>query len=235
MSKSEIEALKRQEQNLYFLEKQLIQGKLQLNDLPGLIEGAIQVNDPADLAIKFVSMSPTLQGLVDRHPEEIISLGEEFLKLHVHPLDIQREFPRFHAHYQKGDDQTICTGFQSITRLNQTNYTYLATSTKIFKNNKGFLTMQTLVRDLGSISKKLEKALDLDLFMRKNFDKFFGLTNTEREILRLLALGHNNKEIADMSFTSVLTVQTHRKNIKRKLGIQHFRELLQYAQAFDLV
>jgi len=55
------------------------------------------------------------------------------------------------------------------------------------------------------------------------------LTNREQTILLQLAQGRSNKEVALVLDISVRTVETHRKNIKRKLGISSTAGLTRYA------
>jgi two-component system response regulator NreC len=55
------------------------------------------------------------------------------------------------------------------------------------------------------------------------------LTEREHEVLRLLALGHTNQEIAQMLFLSVRTAETHRARIMQKLRIATRAELVRYA------
>jgi two-component system response regulator NreC len=55
------------------------------------------------------------------------------------------------------------------------------------------------------------------------------LTERELEVLRLIALGHTNPEIADQLFLSVRTVESHRAHIQQKLGRSTRSELVQYA------
>ena len=55
------------------------------------------------------------------------------------------------------------------------------------------------------------------------------LTHREEEILRLLALGHTNGEVADQLFLSRRTIETHRANIQRKLDLSTRAELTRYA------
>jgi len=55
------------------------------------------------------------------------------------------------------------------------------------------------------------------------------LTVREQEVLRQLANGQSNKQIARTLDLSVRTVETHRLNIKRKLGIEGQAELIKYA------
>jgi two-component system response regulator NreC len=55
------------------------------------------------------------------------------------------------------------------------------------------------------------------------------LSDREREVLRLLALGHTNQEIAEMLYLSVRTVETHRAHIMQKLRLTTRAELVRYA------
>jgi two-component system response regulator NreC len=55
------------------------------------------------------------------------------------------------------------------------------------------------------------------------------LSEREREVLRLLALGHTNQEIARMLFISVRTAETHRAHIMQKLRLTSRAELVRYA------
>ena len=55
------------------------------------------------------------------------------------------------------------------------------------------------------------------------------LSDREREVLRLLALGHTNQEIAKQLYISVRTAETHRAHIMQKLRLQSRAELVRYA------
>jgi two-component system response regulator NreC len=61
------------------------------------------------------------------------------------------------------------------------------------------------------------------------------LTEREREVLRLLALGHTNAEAADRLHLSVRTVETHRANIQSKLGSTSRAELVRHALERGLI
>ena len=61
------------------------------------------------------------------------------------------------------------------------------------------------------------------------------LSEREREVLRLLALGHTNQEIAGMLYISVRTAETHRAHIMQKLGLQTRAELVRYALSSGLL
>ncbi len=61
------------------------------------------------------------------------------------------------------------------------------------------------------------------------------LSEREREVLRLLALGHTNQEIARMLYISVRTAETHRAHIMQKLRLSTRAELVRYALEHGLL
>jgi DNA-binding NarL/FixJ family response regulator len=61
------------------------------------------------------------------------------------------------------------------------------------------------------------------------------LTQTEREVLKSIALGRTTKEIAAERFSSIHTINSHRKNIFRKLGVNCAHDAMKYAFRAGLV
>jgi two-component system response regulator NreC len=61
------------------------------------------------------------------------------------------------------------------------------------------------------------------------------LSEREHQVLRLLALGHTNQEIAKTLFISVRTAETHRAHIMQKLGLASRAELVRYALARQIL
>ena len=61
------------------------------------------------------------------------------------------------------------------------------------------------------------------------------LSEREREVLRLLALGHTNQEIAKMLYISVRTAETHRAHIMQKLRLSSRAEIVRYALSQGLL
>ena len=56
-----------------------------------------------------------------------------------------------------------------------------------------------------------------------------SITDREVEIVRLLSNGYNSKEIGDMLFISEHTVNTHRRNMVRKLDLRNSYQLIVWA------
>ena len=76
-----------------------------------------------------------------------------------------------------------------------------------------------------------ERAIEVYLQKAKPaaLDPYETLTTREREVLHLVAEGHTNAEIAERLFISRRTVETHRANLMRKLGLRTQTDLIRYA------
>jgi DNA-binding NarL/FixJ family response regulator len=60
-------------------------------------------------------------------------------------------------------------------------------------------------------------------------DSYDTLTGREREVLHLMAEGHSSAEVAARLFISPRTLETHRSNVMRKLGLRTQTDLVRYA------
>jgi DNA-binding NarL/FixJ family response regulator len=70
---------------------------------------------------------------------------------------------------------------------------------------------------------------------RKTEQKDHVLTQTEKEILREMALGKSTREIAELRHASIHTITTHRKNIFRKIEVNNVYEATKYAIRAGLI
>lgn len=92
------------------------------------------------------------------------------------------------------------------------------------------------VREVSAGHRHLSPAISeraIELLVQKTqastLDVFETLTTREREVLQLAAEGHPNTEIAERLFISSRTVETHRANLMRKLGLENHTDLILYA------
>ncbi len=80
-----------------------------------------------------------------------------------------------------------------------------------------------------------QRAAEILLNQRQKEEVETNLTQTEVEILKAIAQGKTTKEIANERFSSVHTINTHRKNIFRKIGVNSAHEAIKYAFRSGLV
>lgn len=137
-----------------------------------------------------------------------------------------------------------------ITPLNKHRIKTFSSVKSFEEGGQAFIKISALImcpdnlpeRTSGAISKtliincqKLDRILEEEAVVAQHRGAFGQLTHREKEITTWVALGFTSMQIADRLCIARFTVDTHRKNINRKLGIQSLYQLLHIAQAFDLV
>lgn len=168
--------------------------------------------------------------------EEIRAECPQYLNDIIHPTslkNIQQFLPEFYANQQSNQTMSFV---QYVQVDGKADYTPLITFTKSPRKADDLVVRLVLrMQEFQKFSPEMEQVVRMDQFKLKHFKLFQQLTEREVEILKLLANGFNNPAIADLLFISRQTVETHRKNLKRKLDLNSFRDLMKYAFAFDLV
>ncbi len=104
----------------------------------------------------------------------------------------------------------------------------LITENASIQTKSKFDILLNLDGDRNELFKTMEKVMQL-LGKTQNETDNNTLSERELSILKLVALGNTNNEIAERLFISTHTVMTHRKNITRKLGIKTVSGLTVYA------
>lgn len=75
----------------------------------------------------------------------------------------------------------------------------------------------------------------VQMIKESSMDSYDTLTDREREVFTLSAEGHGNPEIAQFLSISSRTVETHRSNIMRKLGLKTQTDLVRYAMRRGII
>ncbi len=91
------------------------------------------------------------------------------------------------------------------------------------------------VRSAAAGDTYLQPALGARLVTDDDAGRGDDLSEREREVLRLIALGHTNAEIASQLYLSIRTVESHRAHIQQKLRLSSRAELVGYALENGLV
>ena len=91
------------------------------------------------------------------------------------------------------------------------------------------------IRCVASGDGYVEPCLGARLVVDNSQSALEALSERERDVLQLLALGYTNQEIATRLFISVRTVDTHRAHIMLKLGLQTRAELVMFSLAHGVI
>ena len=110
--------------------------------------------------------------------------------------------------------------------------------------NTGKLELETAIRQVMGggtyLSQSLSNQLAQRLLLRKKavveeMNELETLTGRETEILKMIALENSNAEIAEKLFISPKTVETHRKNLMKKIGVRNSLGVYKFAQKHKLI
>jgi DNA-binding NarL/FixJ family response regulator len=91
------------------------------------------------------------------------------------------------------------------------------------------------IRQVSSGSRYVDPEVGATLVVDNVASALDDVSDRERDVLQLLALGYTNQEIGKKLFISVRTVDTHRAHIMRKLGLATRAELVLFALAHGLI
>jgi len=91
------------------------------------------------------------------------------------------------------------------------------------------------IQQVSSGSRYVDPELGATLVVDSAASALEDLSERERDVLQLLALGYTNQEIGKKLFISVRTVDTHRAHIMRKLRLETRAELVLFALAHGLI
>lgn len=200
--------------------------------------GVIIIHDINDFRIIYMSELGLKQ--LNTTLKEVQSLtAEEYFNKYFNPADTADYVPKIKKLLETNSDESI-TYFQQVKISENSEWIWHISSTKILLRNKEnhpiyCITISFPVEPSKSFTSKINRLLEENNFLKSNYHKFSKLTKAECNILKLFAKGKNAQEIADMLFVSIHTVETHRKNLRKKLETTSNYELWHYANAFDLI
>ncbi|RZL10933.1 MAG: LuxR family transcriptional regulator [Hymenobacter sp.] len=201
---------------------------------PGVV---IIANLQADRVEYMSSMG--LQALGISLPE-LRAMGAQYHERFFNPQEAHEFVPKMYELMQQNDLTQTISFFQQVrTGPAQTFEWYLTATRLLLRDTAGqpllILSTAHSIDPKHHLTHKVQRLLDENVFLRTNHGRFATLTTREREVLRALALGQSAPEIASHLFISPQTAETHRRNLRRKLGAESAFELGQYARAFDLI
>lgn len=190
----------------------------------------------------FTSIFMTSRGLRELGItiEELQQMGPDYLQRFFNLEDSEDYLEKLKRLLQCGNTEETFTFFQQVKIRDKANWVWHIGSTRIFftdeeGNPTHIVTTAIPVDKLKHIPNKAERLLAEKNFFHDNLPKFLSLGKREQEVLRLVALGKSSVQIGNELCISSMTVNTHRKSIKQKLGISSTYEFTLYAHAYDMI
>lgn len=194
-------------------------------------------NMPAGFTVEYMSQRG-LQFLRTSLPE-LKAMKTDYHDRYFNPRDAAYYVPRIHQLLEQNRPDEVLTFFQQVRSAPGEEWQWYLSSIRILlrdAQNQPLLTItQTIHIDPElHLTKKVDQMLRESIFFRDHYPLYQSLSRREREVLELLGRAMTNKEIAAALYLSVNTVESHKKNLKSKLGVRDSTELLQFARAFTV-
>ncbi|SOC79865.1 regulatory protein, luxR family [Salinimicrobium sediminis] len=190
----------------------------------------------------FTSIYMTSRGLKELGItiDELRAMGPEYLERFFNLEDSEDYLEKLKRLLQCRNTEETFTFFQQVKINSHEDWVWHIGSTRIFYmdgqgNPTHIVTTAIPIDKLKHIPNKAERLLAEKNFFHDNLTKFLSLGKREREVLKLVALGKSSVQIGDELCISSMTVNSHRKSIKNKLGISSTYEFTLYAHAYDLI
>ena len=203
------------------------------------LPGVVIIHDLRDWAVAW--MSPNGLERLGVTLEEITNLtAEEYYHQHFNSEDAKDYVPKILELLEKNNDENICTFFQQVRFKENPDWQWHMSSVKILaRDEEGkpllTITMAFPIDAMHHMAIKAARLLEEKNFIVIHYQNFAALGKREKEVLKLIALGKSSSQISEELFISIATVDTHRRNIKKKLDATTAYQISQYARAFDLI
>ncbi|GAB2776787.1 LuxR C-terminal-related transcriptional regulator [Salinimicrobium soli] len=190
--------------------------------------------------LKTVYMSSRGLTALGMSLQELTELGIQYHHKFFNNDDMEGFLVKLEKLFSSKDPNETFTFFQQVRIKDRDEWVWHTSSIKIFHqdsdgNPTHLITIAIPVDKMKHIPNKAERMLAENTFYHRNYDKFNSLGKRAKEVLALVASGKSSQEIAEELNITVDTVNTHRKIIKKKLGISSSYEFTEYAHAYDLI
>jgi DNA-binding CsgD family transcriptional regulator len=202
------------------------------------IPGVIIVHNLPDDSIVYISEKGCR--ILQVTLEEVRLPHFDYHKRFFNPEDVPNYVPKIIGMMQCNVIDEMVTYFQQVRASPKEIWKWYSSSSKILLQDKEkkpllAITIAVPIDAEHYFTPKIKRLSEENNFLRKHQQAFGLLSKREKEVLRLLALGHNAQETAGQLFISEATVKTHRKNIRGKLQAESTVDLVKFAQAFNLI
>jgi DNA-binding CsgD family transcriptional regulator len=222
--------------NLNFLSSEvatkLEQYMPQLDELAKSINAVVHLNVSKDLAVTFCSAN-----YLEAHNRSLEYIQQNpftFMNEILDRYTFEVTFPLIFDFLDKNDFDLNLSVLQKYKISEKGEQQFHISNLKYNPQFDQFFCIDFNVNKLDFGVYNLRKIVDANLKKQQWFPFYQSLTKREREVITFIAKGYTNKRIGEELFLSCHTIRTHRNNIFRKLNINHLRQLLEFADLFDL-
>ena len=194
--------------------------------------GFYHENDADTIAITYLEQRGCM--LLGKSLAQIQALGPELLAECMHPNDIEPSINTL-FHYKSQKTSKPFSYFQRIKLHGKDDYDLFITCASYNQERNVFECVTSSVTQMIEFESVVNAKMDKQAYTEKYLSTYEKLTDREKEVLRYTSLGKSSKDIAELLFLSPQTIETHRKNIRKKTNITSNSELIQFSLNFKIL
>lgn len=210
--------------------RELINHKNNLDDFVKKLPCAVHINAVDDFRVLY--LDPRFRDLFGaQHRDDFDQALKELSD--VHPDDLKKAKQSCRYYLDHIDEFSTVSFLQRLKYWDGTYHTYYTTG-MLVEELGGLLHFSVDVEDALVQEQHLNQIIEEVNFIKENFEKFNRLTQREIKLVALWVKDYPLSQLAAKMEITESTIKTYKKRIYKKLGINSYSKLYQYAQAFDL-
>lgn len=199
------------------------------------IPGVVIIHRITDLSVVYISKQG--EEVLGTSLDELVKIGSEWHNIFFNAEESKEYVPQIIGLLERNNINETLSLFQQVKTCK--GWQWYHTSMKIFIRDESgqpllSIAVASPLDPSHDISIKVSRLLEENKFLRENAQKFQMLTSREKTIIKLIASGLNSRDIAEKLFLSVNTVETHRKNIRKKLEVDSSHRFGEFVRAFNV-
>ena len=180
---------------LFLLKKKQKQGIFQLEEIGDLLPVALLINEKEgrNLYMNKISMD-----FLNYSREELDALGTNYEKdIWYDVEDYQAIKAKILSLYASNNEPDVFSYFARLLPQGYDHYVWMYVSSKVIRDKTNKKTDKRIlvaaqVEGMGNFAHKINRLLDENYYLKKNYKRFATITKREKEIIRLLCVGYTS-------------------------------------------
>ncbi len=213
--------------------EELLASKNDLDTFANKIPCLLHINSTDDFRVLY--LDPKLRDFFqNNYPDEEYERLKITLEA-VHPDDLEKAKKSCRHYLDHIDEFSTVSFLQRIKFINHDGYSTLYTTSILIEELGGLVSFSVLLDDISINNKSIDTIVNETNYIKENFNKLNGLTQKEIVLVKLWVKNTPNQEIGNVLQITLNTVKTYKKRVYKKLGINNFKSLHDFAKAFEIV
>ena len=211
-------------------------GSVGIEGVGDYIPAIVRIQDFGTKALVYINRRGCC--FFNRCRGDLLAMGSDYDHSFLHEDEVSMMESHMKELVREGNRERVHSFFQRMRPDLNAEFTWFFTNASVYNtpNGKGSTRLVHFSFELKrgkGMATRLDRLIQDETFLVQNEANFKRLSPREKEVLSLIANGLCSKEIADLLYISIHTVNNHRKSIIYKTGFKEPAEFIRCATFFD--